>query len=346
MRNYFVKIFLAIIAAICASVGIASTENGQRSTINPKINEILQKALVHGVEKFKAKSALGVILDATNSEVIASVSVGGNDLVTRSNYENAAALRIITYTQALESGIVMPSTVLHIGDSPRIGQSALKDLEPAEMDLTVADAFVAASNVATAKLALKIGPSAQRAFFEKLHQLAPIETGSGSTITPAYHPKWDENDAAAIGFGHGVANSPLHAVAAVASIINGGLVIPTFVKKPYVAGPLVVGGQTSETITKLLAKNAERGRARHADLPVVHVAAVTATTEKINDGHSAAGRIQCEIIAVSPTEKPRYVVLVLMDEPEDFDSTAPSASTAGVVAAEFFRAAGPLVGLK
>lgn len=346
MNNSISKAVFAIIIAAYASADIASAETAPQSTINPQINTILQKAVTSGIEKSKAKNALGVVLDINTGEVLANVSIGGAELVTKQNYENAPALRIITYAQAIETGKVTPSTVMNVGDSPQVGGVIVKDAQPGAKDLTVTDAFVAASNIAGAKLALQIGPSAQRKFFEKLHQLKPIETGTGSTVTPTFHPKWDADDAAVIGFGHGVANSPLHAASAVASIINGHLVTPTFVKKPQVAGPLIVGGQTSETMTKLLATNVERGRAKHADLPVVHVAALTGTTEKIVDGHYAEGKLQCEAIAVAPTEKPRFLLLVLMNEPEQFDAAAPAATTAGIVAAEFFREAGPLVGLK
>ena len=85
MKNSISKTVFTIITAAYASADIASAETAPQSTINPQINTILQKAVIIGIEKSKAKNALGVVLDINTGEVLANVSIGGAELVTKQN---------------------------------------------------------------------------------------------------------------------------------------------------------------------------------------------------------------------------------------------------------------------
>src|SRR5690606_19202046 len=92
----------------------------------------------------------------------------------------------------------------------------------------------------------------------------------------------------------------------------------------------------------------EKGSGRRAEVPGYMVGGKTGTAEKVENGRYVSGKRFNAFLAGFPSNAPRYVVLVILDEPK---SESPGiGATAGLNAAptvaHIIRRAAPLLGVK
>ncbi|OYX19523.1 MAG: hypothetical protein B7Z09_03090 [Brevundimonas diminuta] len=140
-------------------------------------------------------------------------------------------------------------------------------------------------------------------------------------------PRWGDINTATIAFGHGMAVTPLQAAMAVAALVNGGqLVRPTFLKdgvlEPRILARNVIKPETGEALRYLLRLNAERGSATKASVEGYFVGGKTGSAEKVIDGRYAEGRLLTAFMGVVPADKPRYLFLTILDEPQGLPETS------------------------
>jgi cell division protein FtsI (penicillin-binding protein 3) len=135
--------------------------------------------------------------------------------------------------------------------------------------------------------------------------------------------------------------------------MNGGyLITPTFLKRSEADAkrdsPQVVKAETSEMMRYLMRLNAEKGTARKVDIDGYFVGGKTGTAEKVIGGHYSKNRLFTTFMAVAPADKPKYLFLTIMDEPQGLPETggyATAAYNAGFVTGKIIERVGPLVGL-
>jgi cell division protein FtsI (penicillin-binding protein 3) len=139
--------------------------------------------------------------------------------------------------------------------------------------------------------------------------------------TPLLPPKWNELAAITISFGHGISVTPLQTAAAAAALVNGGeLVPPTFLPRTAEeAASLkkrVVSEHTSAIMRYLFRLNVLQGSGRRAKVPGYLVGGKTGTAEKIEGGRYVSNKRRNSFLSAFPMDKPKYVVLVVIDEPK------------------------------
>ncbi len=147
-----------------------------------------------------------------------------------------------------------------------------------------------------------------------------------------------------VGFGHGIAVSPLHVVRGTATIANGGVLVrPTVLAAPLglaarpgepveEAGPRVMQLSTSDVMRKLMRLVVTNGYGKPADVPGYFVGGKTGTAEKTaGRGYRKHANVSA-FISVFPMNAPRYAVYYMLDEPKGNKSTG-GFSTAGAVSA-------------
>jgi cell division protein FtsI (penicillin-binding protein 3) len=332
------------------------------ATISPVVNSLLQKEVMAGVERYRAKGGLAVILNAKTGEIVAAVtanqglSTATNRLTT--NIENSAALRLMNFAMAIENGWMNESTQINVGKGLRIGgHEFMQDKHqrhvygPIKSTITATEAFTASSIIAGGQIGEINGPINQQKFLAMMGQLTPIQTGGVTTARPQYPQPWRTDNAIAIGFGRGFASSPLHALGAVASLVNGGsLVTPTFTKPlSYTQHRRVISAATSERLCNLLKTNVESGSAKAAQIPGLPIGALTATNEKILGGHYLPGQILASFVAAFPINAPQYVMMLQFDEPKsDSDSIGDASfrANAALTGALIIKEIAPLLGIQ
>ena len=182
------------------------------------------------------------------------------------------------------------------------------------------------------------GATLQRAWMEKmgmLHRL-PVELPeAGSPLAPPAI-NWKEIATLTIGFGHGIAVTPLHVVAGTAAIANGGVYMgPTVLAGNPDApreGRRVMQVGTSDIMRRLMRLVVTDGYGKAAEVPGYFVGGKTGTAEKISHkGYNHNSRVAA-FMSVFPMNAPRYAVYMMLDEPHATKATYGFA-TAGWVAA-------------
>jgi cell division protein FtsI (penicillin-binding protein 3) len=139
---------------------------------------------------------------------------------------------------------------------------------------------------------------------------------------------------------------------AVAALSNGGyLITPTFLKRSEDEAkkdaPRVIKPETSEAMRYLLRLNAETGSAKNIDIKGYYAGGKTGTAEKAINGRYVKDRVFTTFTAVFPSDKPKYLYLTVMDEPQPLPEThgyRTAAWNAGAVTGKIMERTGPLLG--
>jgi len=174
--------------------------------------------------------------------------------------------------------------------------------------------------------------------------------GEGSAVTM---PKGavTASDLARMGFGQSVAITPLGLINAVSAVANGGnLMQPYFVKKIYNNSGVslyekqptlireVVSSSVSEAINSMLEKVVNGGGGKRAMVAGYSIAGKTGTAQKYANGAIAEGQYVASFIGYAPAEKPKYTVLVVIDEPKGaYYGGVVSAPVAGSIFEKIFE---------
>jgi cell division protein FtsI (penicillin-binding protein 3) len=140
---------------------------------------------------------------------------------------------------------------------------------------------------------------------------------------------------------------------AVAGLTNGGYMIkPTFLKRDSddvrTQYPRVVRPEVSEQLRYLMRLNAVEGSAKKINIPGYFAGGKTGTADKIVHGHYAKDKVFTTFMAVLPADKPKYLFLTLMDEPQGLPETGgyrTAAWNSGSVTGKIITRVGPMLGI-
>jgi cell division protein FtsI (penicillin-binding protein 3) len=306
-----------------------------RLSIDLKATQALRDELLAGMERFRAKAGAGAIIDVNTGEVIALESLPDYDpndpgdmkdptKINRINvgvYEMGSTFKAISIAMALESGKVNLGSHLDARDSLRYGRFTIHDFHATHRVLSLPEVFTHSSNIGTARMALMVGVEGHQAFLKKMGQLDRLRTELPESAEPLWPKRWTELNTMTIAFGQGINVAPLQAMMAVAALANGGhLMAPTFLPRDEAAAMAashrVVSEQTSESMRYLMRSNATHGSASFANIDGYYVGGKTGTADKIFHGHYSDNQVFTTFMAITPANKPKYLYLVLYDQPQ------------------------------
>jgi cell division protein FtsI (penicillin-binding protein 3) len=157
-------------------------------------------------------------------------------------------------------------------------------------------------------------------------QLDRLRTELPESAEPIVPKHWGELNTVTIAFGHGLSVAPLQAVMGIAATLNGGrLIPPTFLKRDQAAADKlakqVIKPETSRAIRYLMRLNAEKGTATKANVPGYYIGGKTGTAEKVVDGRYSKHKLLTDFMAVLPADKPKYLMMIMLDEPQPVEGT-------------------------
>ena len=346
---------------------VGSAQPPLRLSLDVRVQHILRSQLASAMETYQAKGAVGVILDANDGQIVASVSLPDFDphhidRVPEENkfnraslgvYEMGSTFKIFTVAMALELGTADLTDSYDARKPIRVSRFMIRDDHAKERWLSVPEVFIYSSNIGAAKMALDVGADRQQAFLRQigLLQRAPLEISEvGQPISP--NP-WRKINTMTVAFGHGIAVTPIQMASAVASLVNGGTrVVPTFVRphdRELTVGERVVSERTSRAVRQLMRLNVVEGTGRKADVPGYLVGGKTGTAEKVGPQGYNRRALRSSFVGVFPTSAPRYVVLVMLDEPKGTKATfgfATAGWTAAPIVGQVIERASPLLGVE
>ena len=318
-------------------------------SISSRVQQALENELNAAMTEFSAIGAAGVIMDIHTGEVLAMTSLpqlnpnvaGQGSPEARFNratlgvYELGSTFKPFTVAMAMDAGVVKSFGQMYpCPDQLHAYGQTVNDTHPFGRPCSVAEIMKESSNIGTAQIADKLGRERQKAFLKKMGFLDPIGIElmeKGRTLTPGN--RWGPFETMTVGFGHAVAVTPLHLANGYATLFNGGIYRPATILKvdrshPPGKGRRVFSEDTSYKMRALLRLVVTEGTGKKADAPGYRVGGKTGTAEKLIGGRYANNVVVTSFAGVFPMDEPRYVMVVMLDEPK------PTAATYG------FRTAG------
>lgn len=319
-----------------------------------RVQQALESELEAQMLAQKAAGAAGVVMDVHSGEVLAMASLpafnsnrpGGltgmpshMNRATLGVYELGSTFKAFTIAMALDTGVVtnlgerFPTTPI------AVGRHRISDSHPKGYPLSVPEVLIYSSNVGTARMAERMGRARQEEFLRKLGMMgrAPGELKeSGRALTPPAN-NWGLSSVMTVGFGHGIAVTPLHLANAYATLVNGGihreatfLKVPAGTERP---GTRVFSAESSKLVNGMLRLAVLDGTGRQADADGYRVGGKTGTAEKVLEtGRGYDRRRNITTFAGAfPMDAPRYVVVTMVDDP------SAGLRSAGAVAAPVFK---------
>ena len=303
-------------------------------SIDLRLQHVLKKELAATVQEFSAIGAAGIVFDVRNGEVLAMVSLPDFDpqdptglnpdtLFNRATlgvYEMGSTFKIFNSALAFDSGKIRVSDMFDAAHPIKIGRFTINDYHNLHRALTVAEVFQHSSNLGSVRMVQQVGVAAQKAFMTKMGFTKPTGLELPESGWPLVPNPWREVNSYTISFGHGISVSPMHTVAAAASVINGGLFHkPTLLKrKPGDEIPTeqVVSRQTSDMMRRMFRFVVTEGTGKSAEVKGYVVGGKTGTADKQKGRHYQKNSRMSSFLGAFPMNDPRYIVYVLVDEPK------------------------------
>ena len=316
-------------------------------TIDKDIQYKAQQSLRDAVKKAKAKGGNCVVVDPYTGEILAMAVVPEfnpnvffhhkpnqwrNRAITDC-FEPGSTIKAFLLSAALEEAVVSPLTQFNCEQGKfKVGGRVVHDTHKYG-NLSVADIVVYSSNIGAIKLGQKLGYQRFTDYLKKFGfgKKAEIEIMGerGGFIRDVKNSR--EIDQATLFFGQGMTSTSLQLAMAMAAIANGGKLM-----RPYIVSKIVdeSGKTTAETVPKVVrrvisAKTARRvttilegvaseeGTAEKAAIEGYRVAGKTGTSQKVDPATKAYSKSKyvASFVGFVPSEKPRLVILVMIDEP-------------------------------
>ncbi len=323
-------------------------------SLDARAQGALEDELGRGMMETNAKGAAGVILDADSGEVIALASLPSfnpnrsdlayNDLVfnrvSNQVYELGSTFKPITVASAIDAGVITDLATRYPAVPFQIGKFTIHDSHNFGASLNVPEALIHSSNTVTAHVADLLGPVALKRTMEQLgmNERPTIELPArGFPLWPHGGGEGGKGDWArlttmTVSYGHGIAVTPLHLASAYAALVNGGIWRPATLYKVdpahLASGRRVFQASTSALMRQLLRMIVVDGTGRKADAPGFRVGGKTGSAEKPGSGGYRKTSLIATFAAAFPMDKPRYVVIVMLDEPQATASTSGQRSAA------------------
>jgi cell division protein FtsI (penicillin-binding protein 3) len=324
-----------------------------RLSIDVRVQAVMRDELEKSKEEFQAIGACGIVFDVRTGEVIAMVSLPDYDAnqfgetppddrfnrAVTGMFEPGSTFKLQTAAMALDFGSAHIWDEFDAAHNIRIGRFTITDYKGKHRMLYLPEVLAYSSNLGAAHVALGVGPQRQQTWLRAMGMFSKI----GIQLPEAGHPivpslsNWKEATTMTVGFGHGIAVSPLHVVRGTAALANGGIVLtPTILARepgdPPPEGRRIMNLSTSNTIRKLMRLVVTDGYGKPADIEGYFVGGKTGTAEKVGKGGYKKHANVSAFMSVFPMNAPRYAVYFMLDEPKGNKETGGYA-TAGAVSA-------------
>lgn len=316
-------------------------------TIDKQIQFSAENALKKAVTNANAKGGTAIVMDVTTGAILAMANLPTFDSNNYAKYgqdawrnraitdsiEPGSTFKTLIIASALDNGSVTPDSQFNCENGAiTIGKAVLHDSH-AHGTLSVKDIIKVSSNIGAYKVAKEVG---RDKLFEYLGKFGigrrtgidyPGEVGgivrSPKTLQPV--------EFATIAFGQGISVTPIQMTAAFSAIANGGKLmrphvidrivnnqgitvvksVPTVVSEP-------IDAKTAKTVINMLeGVVGDGGTGTMAASKEYQVAGKTGTAQKVVEGAGryVAGKYYASFIGIAPSDNPRIVTFVGLDEP-------------------------------
>ncbi|MCD4818231.1 MAG: PASTA domain-containing protein [Candidatus Cloacimonetes bacterium] len=313
-------------------------------TIDANLQEIMENNLTHGIEKYKAKNAIGVIMNPQTGEILAMAGLSKEDnfkspgslralpnLAVSFMFEPGSTLKPITALIALEKDIYKPEQKIDCRDY-QMENRLIKDVHEYRY-LSFKDIIAHSSNVGVSKIVEKIG---SKMLYDRMVELG-FGHRTGSNLAGESDgifrklKDWQGFSLHSISFGQEISVTAIQLANAYCTFANGGNVM-----KPYICSEIIdengkrvkkfkpkklrtISDKKSvDTLKDFLKGVVDYGTGVATKFDQLTVAGKTGTAEKSKSGTAGYSKDKYTSVFAGffPVEDPKYVMVVAFDEPD------------------------------
>lgn len=312
-----------------------------RLTLDDQVQANAEVILQQTVRRWGARSATAIVLDPHSGNVLAMGTAPRFDAnrfpatkadwrrnrAVTDTYEPGSTFKLVTVAAALEERLVTPRSTFVLDPTIQVADRKIRESHlRGRARLSVKQIIEQSSNIGTITIAQRLGEGRlaqwiDRFGFGKLTGAGfpgespgfalPLEQWSGSTI-------------GTVPIGHGIAVTPIQMARAYAAIANGGVLVhPRIVDRvggesvSVARGRRVVSRAVSQQMLAMLKGVVLEGTGTRAAIPGYTVAGKTGTAAKIDaNGRYSTSRYVASFVGLVPATQPRFVIMVMVDEPQ------------------------------
>ena len=336
-------------------------------SIDVRVQGALEDELTRGMRATNALGSAGIVLDVDTGEVLALASLPEFDpnhidkagvanmfnRVTNQVYELGSTFKPLTVAAAIDAGTITDLGRRYSARPYPLSGYTIKDSHDLGASLNTPEMLMHSSNVVTGHIVADLGTKRLKKVLADLgmNERPHIE------LPARGFPLWVGGDwsllrGVTVGYGHGISVTPLHLASAYAAMVNGGVWRPATMHKvePGKApkGRRVFKASTSAKMNQMLRMIVTYGTGRKANAPGFRVGGKTGSADKPAGGGYNRASVVATFAAAFPMDRPRYVVIAMLDEPKgtvasSFQRTA--AWNAAPVVGRLVPRIGPILGV-
>ena len=305
-------------------------------TVDTDIQFLIREELIQAQEIFKNIGSASILMDVNNGNILSMVSLPDFDLnkrqdikdvnyinrATKGVYELGSVFKTFTFAAGLnEEEIELETPFINLEKKIYCAGRPIGEYDDKiPTDLTAEEILIRSGNIGSVRIGQKVGIEKFKLFLENIGVLNKIEFDIEEVGQPIPF-RWGKCKLATTSFGHGITTTPLQLAKGYSIIANGGYEIkPTLIessKSNIIEKKRFLKEGISQKVNGVLRKivSTTEGTAEFANVSGYEVGGKTGTAQKSINGVYSKKKINT-FAAIFPTSKPKYVLIVLLDEPE------------------------------
>ena len=305
-------------------------------TVDTDIQFLIREELIKAQEIFKNLGSAAILMNVNNGNILSMISLPDFNLnrreeikdvkyinrATKGLYELGSVFKTFTLAAGFNENLIEPETKFkNLEKKLTCAGNSIEEYDnKMPSNLTAEQILIRSSNIGSVKIAQKLGIEKFILFLKKIGILEKIEFDI-EEVGQAPSLQWGKCKLATASFGHGISTTLLQLVKGYSIITNGGYHInPTLINennKKVNQRRRILKKEVSKKINPILRKvvSTKEGTAGFANVFGYEVGGKTGTADKSKFGGYSKDKINT-FVSIFPTTKPKYVLLVLLDEPK------------------------------
>ena len=315
-------------------------------TLDARLQQVAQMALTKQVKQWKAKRGVALVMDVRNGELLALASTPTYDpnqfwkfkpglfreWSVQDLYEPGSTFKPINLAIALQENAIDPAGKVNDNGQLTIGGWPIFNHDrKGNGVIDFPTVLQVSSNVAMVKAMQRVKPAK---FWNWLHALG-IDTKPDTDLPGAVAGQLKSLETfrtqpiepATAAFGQGFNLTPLKLLQLHAMLSNGGKLVSPHITRglrsgddlapaPAANGLQLIRPEIAQTVLNWMETVVEKGSGKGTYIPGHRIGGKTGTAQKAENGVYIAGARITSFVAHLPINDPRYVVLVVVDEPK------------------------------
>ena len=315
-------------------------------TLDGRLQQVAQLALSKQVKQWHAKRGVAIVMDVRNGELLALASSPTYDpnqfwkykpglfreWSVQDLYEPGSTFKPINLAIALQENAIDPAGKVNDSGQLTIGGWPIFNHDRrANGMIDFPTVLQVSSNVGMVQAMQRVKPAR---FWQWLHTLG-IDATPDTDLPGAQAGQLKSLEAfrsqpiepATAAFGQGFNLTPLKLIQLHAMLANGGRLVSPHITRGLrsgddlaptarASGVQLLRPEITQTVLNWMETVVQKGSGKGVAIPGHRIGGKTGTAQKAENGVYIPGARICSFVAHLPINDPRYVVLVVVDEPQ------------------------------